>query len=64
MGNKEIEESEVRGSGGKRMGVAKGVMSYVPKESSEKFLSCFKKSSVDMDKLRKLSTIHKGRDKE
>ncbi|MTO10439.1 hypothetical protein GMB50_10620 [Turicibacter sanguinis] len=63
MGTKDIGEPKSRKSEGKKMGVSKGVMLAVPKQSSEKFLSCFKKASVDMDRLKQLSTIHKGRDK-
>ncbi len=58
-----MEKTKTRESEGKKMAVAKGVMSYVPKESSEKFLSCFKKSNVDMERLKKLSSAHKDRDK-
>lgn len=63
MEKEEDKRLEHKRSEGKSMGVAKGVMSYVPKEHTAIFLDCFKKSNINMDKLKKLSTIHEDKDK-
>lgn len=55
------DKNNKNGNEERKMDVAKGIMTTVPQESSEKFLSYFEKSNVDIAKLKELSTIHKGK---
>lgn len=43
------------------MGVAKGMLETIPKKHTEQFLACFKDRGVDKEKLKQMTTYHKGK---